>query len=170
MTRRIKLITIPGFLCILLVGCATLREQAEDPNSGMSKMVAAVNEVAPVVQAVAPAAGPYGWIIGGLTTAVTALIGAYKVVGKNEQLDIDKELMNRQQDQYNAVRATTRAIVEAVENLGTIKIPDSIASSRDGTLGGAVKMKVQEVLEKNKIDVIGKAIIDGLKASQKKPC
>lgn len=161
MTTRMKLMMIPGILCVLLVGCATLDKQVEDPNS-------ALNTIPPVAQALAPAAGPYGWIVGGLATLVTAATGVYKVRQKNDRIDIDTKLMTRQQREYNAIRATTSAIVEAIEQLGAIKIPSTTAVSKDGTLSGAVKMQVQNVLEKNKIDVIGKAIIDGLKASQKK--
>ena len=175
-----RMIITTGLLAILLTGCDMLREQSSDPNSPISQGVTAIDAVARGLQQTAPAAGPYGWIVGAVATIVTGAAGAYKVRQKNQTISTDGKIITAQQREFNMVRDTTKAIVDAIEQVGDIKIPEGTfsynkmtgkrdVSSKDGTLAGIVKMQVAEELKKRNLDVIGKAVISGIKAVKDEP-
>lgn len=162
----IKRLMIPAILALMLVGCAALEEQANDPNSALSGAVTTIDAVARSVQESAPVAGPYGWIAGALATAVAGATGVYKVRQKNRVIATDGQVIKAQQREFNIVRDTTKAIVDAVERMGNVEIPQTIAPSKDGKLGSVIKAYVGEELEKKKISNVGKAVISGIKAAR----
>jgi hypothetical protein len=157
------MIITTGLLAILLTGCDMLREQSSDPNSPMSQGVTAIDAVARGIQQTAPAAGPYGWIVGAVATIVTGAAGAYKVRQKNQTISTDGKIITAQQREFAMVRDTTKAIVEAIEQVGEIKMTNG------NTIGTTIKAQVSEELKKRNLDVIGKAVISGIKAAQEKP-
>jgi len=159
MRKRMALIT--GAMILMLAGCDLFQEQAADPNSPLSGVVNVIDSAATTVQEEAPKAGPYGWIAGAIATLVTAGTGFYKVRQKNQRITFDTEVLTSQQREFNMIRDTTRAIVDAIEDVGDVKI-----NQEGDTIGVAVKNQITEELHKRNLDQIGKAVISGLKASR----
>jgi len=155
-----RLTWITGALILLLAGCSMLERQSRDPNSPLSQGVNAIDAAARSVQETAPAAGPYGWIAAAVATAVTGVTGAYKVHQKNQTIKTDSRIIATQQREYAMVRDTTKAIVEAIEQVGAVKMTNG------DTIGSTVKAQVAEELKKRNLDVVGKAIISGIKAAR----
>ena len=157
----IKKLLIPAILALMLVGCVALEEQAADPNSPLSGAVNVIDAAARSVQQTAPATGPYGWIAGAIATAVAGATGVYKVRQKNQRIAFDGRVLTSQQRDFNAIRDTTRAIVDAIEEVGAVKI-----NQEGDTIGAAVKNQITDELHKRKLDTIGKAVISGIKAAR----
>ena len=177
MKTRTKLILVPTMLLIMLMGCTKLETQADDPNSPLSHAITAIDTTARAVKDAAPAAGPYGWIAGALATIVASATGLYKVRQKNQTIATDGKIILSQQREFNIVRDTTKAIVDAIEEVGKIKIPAGTfgqsgelgkydVTAKDGTLADLVKGQVAEELKKRNITTMGKAIISGVKAAR----
>lgn len=160
MRTQTKLILVPAVLLLTLVGCAELIRQADDPSSPLSQGVETVDSVARGVQQTAPAAGPYGWIAGAIATVVAGATGVYKVRQKNRTIEAGAGIMDRQQRDFNTIRDVTKSIVNAIEQVGEIKTPNG------ESLDQLVKERVAEELKKRNLDVIGKAVISGLKAAR----
>lgn len=150
-------------MILMLVGCAMLEKQANDPESPLSKAVTVIDTSAHAVKDAAPAAGPYGWIAGAVATVVVSATGIYKVRQKNREIDTDGKIITAQQREFQAVRDTTKAIVDAIEDVSKISMGSH--GSAD-TIGDIVKEKVSEELKKKNLDTIGKAIITGIKAAR----
>jgi hypothetical protein len=157
----IKRLLIPAFLALMLVGCTALEKQADDPNSQLTGAVNTIDSVARTVQETAPAAGPYGWVAGAVATVIAGATGVYKVRQKNQTIARDGQVITAQQREFNIVRDTTKAIVDAIEDVGMVKIANT-----DETIGSAVKARVADELKKKNLDTMGKAIISGIKASR----
>ena len=157
----IKKLLIPAVLALMLVGCDVLGEQAADPNSPLSGAVNVIDAAAKGVQQGAPAAGPYGWIAGAIATVVASATGIYKVRQKNQRIAFDDRVLTSQQRDFNAIRDTTQAIVDAIEEVGDVKI-----NQEGDTIGRAVKNRVTEELKDRNLITIGKAVISGLKAAR----
>ena len=171
--KMIKRLLIPAFLAIMLVGCAVSSEQGNvppwqaalninDPNSILSKAVAAIDVSAHAIKETAPAAGPYGWVAGALATVVASATGLYKVRQKNQTIAQDGKIITAQQQEFGLIRDTTKAIVSAIEEVGKLEVGNAAGS----TISAVVKVKVAEELHKRKLDTMGKAIISGMKAAR----
>jgi hypothetical protein len=156
-----RMILITGAMILMLAGCAMLEKQANDPQSPLSHAVQVIDASAHAVKDAAPAAGPYGWIAGALATVVAGATGAYKVRQKNQTIAKESQIINAQQNEFNLVRDTTKAIVDAIEEVGMVKINDT-----NETIGSAIKSHVAGQLENKKIATMGKAIISGIKAAK----
>lgn len=156
--KRMTIIT--GLAILMLAGCEALLMQADDPNSALSKTVEATGHVGEGITTSAPAAGPYGWIAAAVGTALTGIAGAYKVRQKNATIKTDGAIITAQQREFNMIRDTTKAIVDAIEQVG------NVGMGNGDTIGSTVKAQVSEELKKRGLDTMGKAIISGIKASR----
>ena len=150
-----KLLFVVVLSIIMLTGCAQLASQVKDDSSTLNKTVDTASQAAIGVNAAgtaATAAGlPWGWILtlaGGLVTVATGEYRNYK----------KKLVITEQGEDYDAVAMTTKAIVDAIERLGSVPVRDS------GSVADVVKAKVSDELKNNDIYKIGKAVISGLKS------
>lgn len=141
-------------LLIWSASCTIFEQAARDPNSVLNQTVDAVEPASIAVRDTAPAAGPVGWAIGLAAALLTGGIGTYKSYRSSVQAN----------NKCEQVKEVTRSVIAAIDAVSSIPLSKDVAPSRDGTLGGAVKMKVSEVLQANDLDVIGKAVISELKA------
>ncbi|MHA2265450.1 MAG: hypothetical protein ACXAEN_23930, partial [Candidatus Thorarchaeota archaeon] len=131
-----------------------LELQANDPNSALSGAVETIGNVGQGMSETGAAAGPYGWVAALVGTVMTGVAGVYKVRQKNRTIE-------GQNTQYEMIKATTRSIVDAVEEVGKVKVDDGI--NKPTTVGDIVKKQVSTELQRHDAAMIGKAIIDGLK-------
>jgi len=167
-----KLLCIPILVSVLFIGChlgndskdpnSVIDNQLADPNSALNQAINVVDASANAVKDAAPAAGPYGWIAGLVATAIASATGVYKVYQKNAVIKTDKTIVTAQQREMIMIRDVTKAIVKAVETVGDVPLDNG-----NGTLGKTVKDVVAQNLEDSKLTMMGKAIITGLKETQK---
>ena len=136
------------------LGCNELIQEVADSNSGLNVGVDAVSNIIPAVAAGAGAAAaaglPWAAIVLLATNVVSVVVGIYKNHRKNIVIDEQDEL-------YINTKVTTRAIIEAIEDVGGIKV------SEEETIGGIIKGKVEEKLKDKDYYLIGKAVITALK-------
>ena len=150
-------IMIMMLLCMsfAFLGCNELIQEAADPNSGLNVGVDAVSNIIPAVAAGAGAAAaaglPWAAIVLLATNVVSVVIGTYKNHRKNIVIDEQDEL-------YINTKVTTRAIIEAIEDVGGMTV-----SGGSETVGDVIKGKVEEKLKDKDYYLIGKAIITALK-------
>jgi len=131
---------------IFISGCS----QIMNPDSNLNKATTVVEDVGPTVAAGAAATGtPVGASAAIAIAVATALAGAYNNYRKKLVIaGIGSRLAN--------TTITTKAIVNAIENVGGVK-------TNNGTLGMVIKDRVKTELQDKEAYRIGKAIIDGLK-------
>lgn len=143
-------------LLLILSGCYDFRRQAKDPNSNLNKTVDNIDNAANFAKENAHVAGPYGWIVGIVATAITASIGTYKSYRKNITIDEEKT-------KYSNIEVASKAVVDVIEDLSKIALPDD--KFPESSIGELVKNRVEAKLKDKDIYKIGKAVIAGLKRS-----
>jgi len=137
---------------LTVCGCPEVYEQMGDPNSGLNIVVDTTEKLLPAVAA-GGAVLPWGWIIGTVATAVSAVIGIYENYRKNIVID-------EQDEDYSNLEETAAAVVKTIEVVKEIVIDEGTGE----TIGDAVKGRVEKELKYKEIYLIAKAIINGLKA------
>ncbi len=147
-----KKIFVTIILLLLLAGCGELQYQIADPNSTVNAIVKNVEEVAIVAIDAAPVLGSHGLMLGALVSAITVAIGVYKNYRKNVTIGEEK-------DKYSTIEEATRAIVEAIDDISSMKI----GTHPENTVGGVVKSRIADKLKDAGIYSVGKAVISGLK-------
>lgn len=153
-----KKLFVVSLMCLLvagglfLAGCEDVWEVAADPNSAVNVGAEAADKVLPVVAVAAAAAGAAGLPWAPIILLVTNVLSALLLVYKNHQKNVTA-------DKYENVRVTTEAIVDAITEVSKVK-------HEGGTVGGVVKAKIEEKLKDKDAYLIGKIVIDTLKAKK----
>ena len=146
-------------LTLLLVSCESVYRAIADPNSGVSRVVDKVERIVVVAKEHQAAAGPYGWIVGAVSSAVIAAVGIYKTHQKNVEIDaVTGDYLN-EKVAYDNIARTAAAVVAVIEEVS--KIPTGPDTTE--TIGAVVKKKVAEKLKNEDFYTAGKAIISELK-------
>lgn len=147
-------------LLLVVTGCEVLKSKAIDPNSGLNKGVATVQQVGATVQVagkVGETAGiPFAWILTEVGTGIVALTSIYKAWRK-------KVLLDETNNHLENVTATAQAIIQAVETVGNTVITPATVEKTAITIGSIIKTKVGENLVMKGILDIGKSLISSLK-------
>ena len=153
---KIVLVGVVILLCSLM-GCEGLFQEVVDPNSGLNVGVDITSEIIPAIAigaTTAIATGlPWAAIVLLVTNVASVIVGVYKNYRKNI-------IIGEQDSLYINTKETTKAIIEAIEDVGGITTPGATGGD---TIGDVVKNKIEEKLKSKDYYLVGKAIITALK-------